>query len=155
MMRGEVLMAKKNKSVTQRSAAAKKRSAGTGRSSAEVKAVIADLVAGNHILYRQGVLDGFGHLSARHPHNPQRFLMSRARAPGMVVAADIMEFGPDGAPIKDTGRPVYSERFIHSEIYRARPDVHSVLHCGRSGWGSCIQQCRCSTPAMPRASPIS
>lgn len=95
---------------------------------AEFKAVIADLVAGNRILYHQGVVDGFGHLSARDPRDPNRFLLSRARAPGLVVAADIMQFNLDGEPVKDDGRPIYSERFIHSEIYRARPDVNSVVH---------------------------
>jgi ribulose-5-phosphate 4-epimerase/fuculose-1-phosphate aldolase len=100
----------------------------TGGSSAALKAVIADLVAGNRILYKEGVVDGFGHLSARDPRDPNRFLLSRARAPGLVIAADILEFGLDGEPIKAKVPPVYSERFIHSEIYRARPDVHSVVH---------------------------
>jgi HCOMODA/2-hydroxy-3-carboxy-muconic semialdehyde decarboxylase len=95
---------------------------------AAIKALITDLVTGNHILYDQKVMDGYGHLSARDPRDPNRFLMSRARAPGMVEASDIMVFGLDGEPIKDDGRPVYSERFIHSEVYRARPDVNSVVH---------------------------
>ena len=93
-----------------------------------MKALIDDLVMGNHILYDQKVMDGYGHLSARDPRDPNRFLMSRARAPGMVEAADIMVFGLDGEPIKDDGRPVYSERFIHSEVYQARPDVNAVVH---------------------------
>jgi len=99
-----------------------------GGSIAEYKAVIDDLVMGNRILYDQGVVDGYGHVSARDPRNPERFLMSRARAPGLVVAADIMEFGMDGEPVRDDGRPIYSERFIHSEIYKARPDVCGVVH---------------------------
>ena len=105
--------------------------AGTARkggSNAEYRAVIDDLVMGNRILYDQGVVDGYGHVSARDPRNAERFLLSRARAPGLVVAADIMEFGIDGEPIRDGGRPIYSERFIHSEIYRARPDVNGVVH---------------------------
>jgi HCOMODA/2-hydroxy-3-carboxy-muconic semialdehyde decarboxylase len=107
-----------------------KRAAGKskGGSNAEYKAVIDDLVMGNRILYDQGVVDGYGHVSARDPRNPERFLLSRARAPGLVVASDIMEFGMDGEPIRDDGRPIYSERFIHSEIYRARPDVNGVVH---------------------------
>jgi len=108
-----------------------KRTAGTsgkGGSNAEYKAVIDDLVMGNRILYDQGVVDGYGHVSARDPRNPERFLLSRARAPGLVVASDIMEFGMDGEPIRADGRPIYSERFIHSEIYRARPDVGGVVH---------------------------
>jgi HCOMODA/2-hydroxy-3-carboxy-muconic semialdehyde decarboxylase len=90
--------------------------------------VIEDLVAGNRILYNEGVVDGFGHISARDPRDPNRFLLSRARAPGMVEAADIQTFDMDANVVGKDDRPVYSERFIHSEIYRARPDVNSVVH---------------------------
>jgi ribulose-5-phosphate 4-epimerase/fuculose-1-phosphate aldolase len=110
---------------------AKTKKGGSARktgSNAELKALIDDLVMGNRILYDQQVMDGYGHLSARDPRDPNRFLMSRARAPGLVTAADIMVFGLDGEPIKEDGRPIYSERFIHSEVYRARPDVQSVVH---------------------------
>jgi HCOMODA/2-hydroxy-3-carboxy-muconic semialdehyde decarboxylase len=98
------------------------------KSSPAYKAVIDDLVTGNRILYDQGVVDGYGHVSARDPRNPERFLMSRARAPGLVVPADIMEFDMDGEVVGKDNRPVYSERFIHSEIYRARPEVNGVVH---------------------------
>jgi ribulose-5-phosphate 4-epimerase/fuculose-1-phosphate aldolase len=94
----------------------------------DMKAVIGDLVTANHILYHQGVLDGFGHVSVRDPRDKNRFLMSRALAPGLVSAKDIMEFELDGKPIDQRGRPVYSERFIHGEIYKARPDVNAVVH---------------------------
>jgi ribulose-5-phosphate 4-epimerase/fuculose-1-phosphate aldolase len=97
-------------------------------SSAEYKAVVDDLVMGNRILYDQGVVDGYGHVSARDPRNPERFLLSRARAPGLVQPSDIMEFGLDGEPVRHDSRPIYSERFIHSEIYLARPDVNGVVH---------------------------
>lgn len=116
---------------------AKKRQAGQAqrksgsdkaRANTELKAVIDDLVIGNRILYVQDVVDSYGHISARHPHHPDRFLMSRARAPGLVVASDIMEFGLDGELVHADERPVYSERFIHSEVYKARPDVHAVVH---------------------------
>ena len=100
----------------------------TTSSNAALKAVIDDLVAGNRILYNEDIVDGYGHISARDPRDPNRFLLSRARAPGLIVAADIMEFGMDGEPVKNDGRPIYSERFIHSEIYKARPDVNSVVH---------------------------
>jgi HCOMODA/2-hydroxy-3-carboxy-muconic semialdehyde decarboxylase len=106
----------------------KKGRAGTAKTTAELKAVIDDLVMGNRILYVQDVVDSYGHISARHPHHPDRFLMSRARAPGLVVAADIMEFGLDGELVRPDERPVYSERFIHSEVYKARPDVGAVVH---------------------------
>src|SRR5450631_1848965 len=105
-----------------------KKSPDKARPSAELNAVIDDLVIGNRILYVQDVVDGYGHISARHPHHPDRFLMSRARAPGLVVASDIMEFGLDGELIARDERPVYSERFIHSEVYKARPDVNAVVH---------------------------
>ena len=91
-------------------------------------AVINDLVTANRILYRQGVLDGFGHVTVRHPANPDRYLMSAATAPGRVTKDDIMEFDLESRPIDQRGRTVYSERFIHSEIYKARADVHAVLH---------------------------
>ena len=120
-------MAKKAKAQSARSDRTG-RSRGAGKVSAELKAVIEDLVIGNRILYAQDVVDGYGHLSARHPHHPDRFLMSRARAPGLVTAADIMEFGLDGELIRPDDRPIYSERFIHSEVYKARPDVHGVVH---------------------------
>jgi ribulose-5-phosphate 4-epimerase/fuculose-1-phosphate aldolase len=91
-------------------------------------AVINDLVAANRILYRQGVVDGFGHVTVRHPANPDRYLMSSSQAPGRVTKDDIMEFDLESRPIDLRGRTIYSERFIHSEIYKVRPDVHAVLH---------------------------
>jgi HCOMODA/2-hydroxy-3-carboxy-muconic semialdehyde decarboxylase len=91
-------------------------------------ALIADLVVANHILFDQGVVDAFGHISARHPANPERFLLARNMAPGRVTADDIVEFTLDGAPVNAAGRKVYLERFIHGEIYRKRPDVMSVVH---------------------------
>ena len=91
--------------------------------------VIGDLVAGNHILANENVLDGYGHVSARHPGNKQRFLLSRSLAPESVTAADIMEHDLDGVPIDAKGRAPYKERFIHSEIYRVRLDVNAIVHC--------------------------
>jgi ribulose-5-phosphate 4-epimerase/fuculose-1-phosphate aldolase len=92
------------------------------------KATIEDLVAANHILYAQSVLDGYGHVSARHDTNPDRFWLSRGMAPGLVTADDIMEFDLSGEPVDGQGRPTYAERFIHSEIYRRRPDVKAIVH---------------------------
>lgn len=96
-------------------------------------ALIDDLVVANRILYDQGVLDGFGHVSVRHPSDPNRFLMSRSVAPGQVVAEDIMEYDIDGNPVDAKGRTSFLERFIHSEIYRARPDVKAVVHTHSPG----------------------
>ncbi len=89
---------------------------------------INDLVIANHILYNEGVVDGFGHISVRHPDRPDRFLLSRSIAPGNVKAEDIMEFDLDGNPVDARGRKPYLERFIHSEVYRVRADVQSVVH---------------------------
>ncbi len=91
-------------------------------------ALIEDLVAANRILVDQGVLDGYGHVSVRHPADPQRYLMSRSLAPELVTAADVMEYDLDSAPVDARGRTTYLERFIHGEIYRARPDVKAVVH---------------------------
>jgi HCOMODA/2-hydroxy-3-carboxy-muconic semialdehyde decarboxylase len=94
----------------------------------DMKPLIDDLVAANRILYRHGVVDGLGHISVRHPVRADRFLLSESLAPGRVTAGDIMEFDLDGKPIDQRGRSLYSERFIHSEIYKARPEVSSVMH---------------------------
>ncbi len=91
-------------------------------------ALLEDLVIANRILADQGVVDGFGHVSVRHDKDPNRFLLSRSMAPALVTAADIMEFDLDGNPVDLQGRSPYLERFIHSEILRARPDVQSVVH---------------------------
>jgi len=97
-------------------------------------ALIAELVLANHILFRQGVVDGFGHVSARHDRDPGRFLLSRSMAPALVTPDDIMTFDLDSAPLDQVGaadprgRAPYLERFIHGEIYRARPEVTAVVH---------------------------
>ncbi|MBI3916447.1 MAG: class II aldolase/adducin family protein [Betaproteobacteria bacterium] len=90
--------------------------------------LIDDLVTANHILYREGVVDGFGHVSVRSATDPTRFRLSRSIAPDNVTAADIMEFDLDSEPIDPQGRRVYLERFIHGAIYRARPDVAAIVH---------------------------
>jgi ribulose-5-phosphate 4-epimerase/fuculose-1-phosphate aldolase len=91
-------------------------------------ALVDDLVAGNRILVDQGVLDGYGHVSARHDKDPTRFLMSRSIAPELVTAADVMEYDLDANPLDARGRASYLERFIHGAIYRARADVKAVVH---------------------------
>ena len=96
-------------------------------------ALLEDIVVGSRILADFGVVDGFGHVSARHPTNPNHFLMSRSLAPALVTADDIMEFDLDGNPVDARGRTVFLERFIHSEIYKARPDVMSVVHTHSPG----------------------
>ncbi|MDO9442730.1 MAG: class II aldolase/adducin family protein [Beijerinckiaceae bacterium] len=90
--------------------------------------VVADLVTANRILFREGVLDAFGHVSVRHDKHPDRFLLARNMAPALVTKDDIVTFDFDGRALDANGRGVYLERFIHAEIYRARPDVVAVVH---------------------------
>ena len=89
---------------------------------------IDDLVSANHILYLEGVVDGFGHVSVRREDDPERFFLARSIAPGSVAASDIMEFGMDGEAVDARGRKPYLERYIHSEIFRVRPDVQAIVH---------------------------
>ena len=88
---------------------------------------------GSRVLADFGVLDAFGHVSARDPGDPSRFWMSRSLAPALVTADDIMEFDLDGNAVDPRGRQVFLERFIHSEIYKARPDVMAVVHTHSPG----------------------
>ena len=90
--------------------------------------LVAKLALANRILYDQGVVDGFGHVSVRHDASPAHFLLSRNLAPGLVTPGDILTFDLDGNALDGTAQRVYLERFIHGEIYRARPDVHAVVH---------------------------
>jgi len=89
---------------------------------------IRELVDANHILFDQGVVDGFGHVSVRHPEKPDRFLLARSMAPALVTENDVLEFDLDGNPVVPNSPPGYLERFIHGEIYRKRADVNSVVH---------------------------
>ena len=84
------------------------------------------LADANHVLVQHGVLDAFGHVSARHPDDPGRFLISRNLAPALVRPEDVQTYDLDGETADD--RRGYLERFIHAEIYRRRPDVHAVVH---------------------------
>ena len=96
-------------------------------------AAVDDIVIGSRVLADFGVLDGFGHVSARDPKNPNHFLLARSLAPALVTADDIMGFDLDGNAVDARGRGLFLERFIHSEIYRARPDVMSVVHTHSPG----------------------
>lgn len=91
------------------------------------QALIDDLVTANHILATEAILDGYGHVSVRDPANPNHYFLSRSLAPGLVTAADIIEYDLDSNPINDS-RLSYRERFIHGEIYKARPDVMAIVH---------------------------
>ena len=87
-----------------------------------------DLVIANRVLALENVVDAYGHVSARHPTRPDRFLLSRSRSPQLVDASDILEFGLDGKVVGDDSRSPYLERFIHAAIYEARPEITAVIH---------------------------
>ena len=91
-------------------------------------ALLDDLVAANRILAGLGVLDGFGHVSARHPDRADRYLLSRSLAPELVTRDDVMTFDFASTAQDGDGRTPYLERFIHGAIYARRPDVHAVVH---------------------------
>src|SRR5215469_273387 len=93
-----------------------------------MKELIEDLVAANHILYHHHVVDGYGHVSFRSPKNPERFFIAAAVSPGRVTKGEIIEMDFDGQIVTREDRPTYSEKFIHAEVYRARPDVQCVIH---------------------------
>lgn len=97
------------------------------------RALLEDLAAASRILVDQGVFDAAGHVSMRHPDNPDRFLMSRSLAPELVTADDIMEFTLDCKPLDSlgslgAGRKPFIERFLHGGIYEKRPDVMAIAH---------------------------
>lgn len=83
---------------------------------------------GNRILANEGVLDAFGHVSMRHPANPNRYFLSRSRAPELVEPDDVLEYDLDSNAVKKTDQRLYAERVIHGEIYKARADVMAVVH---------------------------
>lgn len=91
-------------------------------------AQVEDLVAGSRILARYGVLDSFGHVSARCDQRPDHFIISRSLAPALVTAGDLMELDVNSEPLAGDARKPFVERYIHGEIYRSRPDVVAVVH---------------------------
>ena len=94
---------------------------------------ITDLVTASHILENEKVLDSFGHVSVRSATHPDRFFMPRAMAPALVTVADIVELDLDCKPVDPDAPRTNGERFIHGEVYKARPDVMSVIHSHSQG----------------------
>ena len=90
--------------------------------------ILEELVTANRILANEGIVDSFGHVSARHPDNPQHYLLSRARAPERIDRSDIVEYTLAGEAIDKNAPTPYMERFIHGAIYEARPEVQAVVH---------------------------
>jgi HCOMODA/2-hydroxy-3-carboxy-muconic semialdehyde decarboxylase len=93
-----------------------------------IQQLLEDLATANQILANEGVFDGFGHISVRNPENPERFFIARSMAPASVTADDIVECDLEGDVHDAKGRKSYLERFIHSAIFKKRPDVNSVVH---------------------------
>src|SRR4029078_6369727 len=91
------------------------------------------MVPATRIRNDRGVFSAYGHISIRHPADPNRYLMARAIAPGLVTADDIMEFDLDHTRADRRARALFIERFIHGEVYKARPDVNSVIHPHSAG----------------------
>ena len=87
-----------------------------------------ELALANQIVANEGIIDAFGHVSMRHPDDPRRYLLSRSRAPELVTPDDFIEYDLESQPLRDPGVGQYSERVIHGEIYKARPEVNSVCH---------------------------
>ena len=110
------------------SAAAVSSSLAIAQASPASSTLIEDLVVANHILAQQGILDGYGHVSVRHDADKNRYLLARSLAPALVTVADIQQYDLDSNALDPAARPSVIERFIHGEVYRARPDVHAVVH---------------------------
>src|SRR5487761_1644641 len=87
------------------------------RVSSALEQALDDLIIANHALAIEHVLDGFGHVSVRHPANPGRFILSQSRGPRFVSRDDLMEYTLEGEAVDFKGQPLYSERPIHGAIY--------------------------------------
>src|SRR3989440_8890903 len=90
--------------------------------------LITELVIANRILANEDVVDAYGHVSVRNPEAPERFFLAHSKSPALVEASDIVEHTLDGQALNREARPLYLERFIHTAIYEARPDVMAVVH---------------------------
>jgi HCOMODA/2-hydroxy-3-carboxy-muconic semialdehyde decarboxylase len=109
-------------------------------------ALLDDLVAANAILSQHGILDAYGHISARDPHHPGYYWISRSMPPAQVTAGDVIACDLDNKPVRTTETRLFFERVIHGEIYKARPDVMAVLH---SHSPSLIPFCNSDTRLRP------
>jgi len=110
------------------------------------QALLDDLVAANHILYTKNIVDGLGHVSARHDKDPNLYVLAAEKAPGLIEREDLAIYDLDSNAQTLRDRRPYNERFIHGEIYKARPDVKSVIHCHTP---SLVTFCVCQVPLRP------
>ncbi|HVH26857.1 MAG TPA: class II aldolase/adducin family protein [Vicinamibacterales bacterium] len=94
------------------------------------QALIDDLVFANRMLASQelGFVDAYGHVSVRSRNNPNHYFISRYVSPGIVTADGIIENDLDSNPVAGQRADQYNERFLHGEVYRARPDVMAIVH---------------------------
>jgi ribulose-5-phosphate 4-epimerase/fuculose-1-phosphate aldolase len=92
------------------------------------QSLIDDLITANHILFHQGVVDAYGHVSARSPDDPEHFLLTWAVAPALATESDVLTFDLEGNTSDAAGRELYSERYIHAAVYKSRPDVMGIVH---------------------------
>jgi ribulose-5-phosphate 4-epimerase/fuculose-1-phosphate aldolase len=90
--------------------------------------LLRQLVIANRVLAHHGIVDSYGHVSIRHPDHPDRFVMSRARAPELITEDDFQTYNLEGEELNGDGRKAYAERFIHGGVYEARPDVMAICH---------------------------
>ena len=87
-----------------------------------------DLAFANRILASEGVLDAYGNMSVRDDANPNSFLLARPIAAELVTPADIVKYDFNGSTLERNSE-IHAERFLHAEIYRARPDVMAIVYC--------------------------
>lgn len=93
----------------------------------ELESIRGHLAKANRILDNEGIVDEFGHVTARHPTG-DRMLVSTYQSPALVEEDDIIEVTLDGDILADDVDSVYGEIVIHSAIYEARDDVNAVVH---------------------------
>jgi ribulose-5-phosphate 4-epimerase/fuculose-1-phosphate aldolase len=94
----------------------------------QLQSCLHELAVANHIFVNEGIIDAFGHVSARHPFHPNRYFLSCARPPELIEVSDLIELTLDGEPVHSANAEMHSERVIHGEIYKARPDVMAICH---------------------------
>ena len=87
-----------------------------------------ELFFATQILVNEGVIDGFGHVSVRNPNRDGNYIMLRDNIGSKIEEGHVIELDRDSNPVRPDGPRPSIERFIHGEIYRARPDVRAIVH---------------------------
>jgi ribulose-5-phosphate 4-epimerase/fuculose-1-phosphate aldolase len=105
-----------------------------------------EIVLATRMLVNEGVMDAFGHVSARVPNDPGKYLMSRACAPNLITPDDILEYTLESDLVKPSEVQLFAERVIHGEIYKARADVMAIVHCHPT---PLLPYCISGTPLVP------